>query len=68
MMELIEQLTQSLDVNQNQAKGGAGLIFQLAKQQLDNSEFNKLANVIPGLDNLLDAAPQAGGKGGIQKE
>ncbi|ELS02344.1 Protein of unknown function VcgC/VcgE (DUF2780) [Xenococcus sp. PCC 7305] len=59
-MELIELLTQSLDVNQKQAKGGAGLIFQLAKQQLGDGEFSKVANVVPGLNDLLGAAPQEG--------
>ena len=57
-MELIGLLTQGLGVNQEQAKGGAGLIFQLAKQQLGDSEFSQVANVIPGLDDLLGAAPQ----------
>ncbi len=57
-MELIGLLTQGLDVNQNQAKGGAGLIFQLAKQQLGDSDFAQVANVVPGLDELLGAAPQ----------
>ena len=57
-MELIGLLTQGLGVNQNQAKGGAGLIFQLAKQQLGDSDFVQVANVVPGLDELLGAAPQ----------
>ena len=57
-MELIGLLTQNLGVNKDQAKGGAGLIFQLAKQQLGNSEFNQVASVIPGLDDLLNATPQ----------
>ena len=57
-MELIGLLTQSLGVNEDQAKGGTGLIFQLAKQQLGDSDFAQVANVIPGLDELLGAAPQ----------
>ena len=59
-MKLIEQLTQSLDIKEDQAKGGAGLIFQLAKQQLGNSEFNQIASVIPTLEDLLNSAPQQG--------
>ncbi len=57
-MELIGLLTQGLGVNEDQAKGGTGLIFQLAKQQLGDSDFAQVANVIPGLDELLGAAPQ----------
>ncbi len=59
-MELIGLLTQGLDVNEDQAKGGAGLIFQLAKQQLGDSDFAQIANTVPGLDDLLGAAPQEG--------
>ena len=61
MMELIQQLTSNLDVNENQAKGGAGLIFQLAQQQLGNSEFAQVASVVPGISDLMGAAPKAGG-------
>ncbi|MDJ0897921.1 MAG: DUF2780 domain-containing protein [Xenococcus sp. MO_188.B8] len=57
-MELIGLLTQGLNVNEDQAKGGAGLIFQLAKQQLGDSDFAQVANAVPGLDDLLGAAPQ----------
>jgi len=57
-MELIGLLTQGLGVKEEQAKGGAGLIFQLAKQQLGDGDFSKVANAVPGLDGLLGAAPQ----------
>ena len=33
-MELIDQLTSNLGVNETQAKGGAGLLFKLAKDGL----------------------------------
>ncbi|MDJ0575426.1 MAG: DUF2780 domain-containing protein [Xenococcaceae cyanobacterium MO_234.B1] len=61
MMELIQQLTSNLDVDENQAKGGAGLIFQLAQQQLGDSEFAQVASVVPGMSDLMGAAPAAGG-------
>lgn len=60
-MELIQQLTSSLGVDENQAKGGAGLIFQLAKSQLGDNEFAGVASAIPGVSDLIGAAPQAGG-------
>ena len=59
-MELIGLLTQGLGVNENQAKGGAGLIFQLAKQQLGDSDFTQVANVVPGIDGLLGSVPKEG--------
>ncbi len=61
MMELIQQLTSNLDVDENQAKGGAGLIFQLAQSQLGDSEFSQVANAIPGVGDLIGSAPAAGG-------
>jgi hypothetical protein len=54
-MELIQQLVRSLGVNEDQAKGGAGLLFNLAKDKLDAGEFQQLADKIP--DDLLGAAP-----------
>lgn len=61
-MELIQQLTQNLQVDEAQAKGGAGLIFKMAKEQLADGEFAQVVSAIPGIGNLIDEAP-AGGKG-----
>ena len=61
-MELIQQLTQSLDVDETQAKGGAGLIFKMAKEQLGDGDFATVASAVPGISNLIGEAP-AGGKG-----
>lgn len=59
-MELIQQLTQSLEVDEQQAKGGAGLIFKMAKEQLGDSEFAQVAGAVPGVSNLIGEAPTAG--------
>ena len=56
-MELIQQLVGSLGVNEDQAKGGAGLLFNLAKEKLEAGDFQQLTDKIPGLSNLLGAAP-----------
>lgn len=61
-MELIQQLTQNLQVDETQAKGGAGLIFKMAKEQLGDGEFAQVASAIPGVGNLINDAP-SGGKG-----
>ncbi len=61
MMELIQHLTSNLEVDESQAKGGAGLIFQLAQQQLGDSEFAQVASAIPGISDLIGQAPAAGG-------
>lgn len=59
-MELIQQLTQNLGIEEEQAKGGAGLIFQMAQQKLGDGEFSQVASAIPGVSDLLGAAPQPG--------
>ena len=60
-MELIQQLTQGLNVNEEQAKGGAGLIFKMAQEKLGDGEFTRVASAVPGVSNLIGAAPQSGG-------
>lgn len=57
-MELIQQLVSSLGVNEEQAKGGAGLLFDLAKDKLGAGEFQQIADQIPGVGSLLGAAPE----------
>ena len=60
-MELIQLLTENLGVEESQAQGGAGLLFQLAKDKLGDDDFATIANYVPGIENLLSSAPQAGG-------
>ncbi|HSF08552.1 MAG TPA: DUF2780 domain-containing protein [Nitrospirales bacterium] len=56
-MELIQQLVNNLGVNEGQAKGGVGLLFKLAKEKLSSGEFQQLAEKVPGVRDLLGAAP-----------
>ncbi|MFA5451066.1 MAG: DUF2780 domain-containing protein [Dehalococcoidales bacterium] len=60
-MELIEQLTKQLGVSEAQAQGGAGLLFKQAKSKLSGEEFTKVSNAVPGIENLISAAPASGG-------
>lgn len=64
-MELIQQLISNLGVNEAQAKGGAGLLFNLAKEKLGAGDFQQIADKIPGITNLLKAAPEPGAGGGL---
>ena len=59
-MELVQQLVQGLNIEEEQAKGGAGLIFKMAKEKLGDGEFAQVANAVPGVTNLIGAAPQGG--------
>jgi len=60
-MGLISQLTNKLGVSDDQAMGGAGALFGLAKKALSSSDFAKVSESIPGMDSLLAAAPKASG-------
>ncbi len=57
-------LTSQLNVSKEQASGGAGLLFKLAKDQLSSGEFSQIASAIPGVKELISSAPEAGGLAG----
>ncbi|HNR94675.1 MAG TPA: DUF2780 domain-containing protein [Kiritimatiellia bacterium] len=61
MEELIGLLVKQVNVNESQAKGGAGLLFKLAKDKLASGDFSKIASAVGGVDELIKSAPKAGG-------
>lgn len=63
-MDLVNQLVSQLGVSQEQAKGGAGLLFNLARERLDGGQFGELAQHVDGMDEMLAAAPSTGGPSG----
>ena len=64
-MELIQMLTSQLGVSETQAKGGAGLLFKLAKQNLGSNDFGTITNTVPETEELISAAPESGGRSGL---
>jgi len=56
-MELVPLLTNQLGVTQDQAMGGAGALFGMAKSNLDPTNYGKVTDAIPGIDTLIAAAP-----------
>ena len=58
--DLVSQLTSKLGVTPEQAAGGAGAIFDYAKENLSAEDFATIASGIPGMDGLLSAAPTEG--------
>ena len=60
-MELIQTLIEQLGVNEAQAKGGTGLLFQLAKSKLDANEFQQISAGTPGIDEFVNDAPESHG-------
>lgn len=57
--DLVAQLSDQLGISSEQVKGGAGAIFDYAKDNLSADDFATIASGIPGMDGLLGAAPKA---------
>ncbi len=60
-MDLIGTLTQKLGVTKDQASGGAGSIFNLAKEKLSATDFSTVSEKLPEIDGLMASAPKADG-------
>ena len=58
---LVDLLMQQLGVTKPQAQGGAGALFNSAKQTLSPQEFDQVAASVPEMDSLLEAAPNTSG-------
>ena len=56
--ELVGKLTKELKVTPEQATGGAGALFGLAKSRLKPEEFSQVSKAVPGMDGFLKAAPK----------
>jgi hypothetical protein len=57
---LVDILVQQLGVTPQQATGGAGSIFSMAQQSMTSSNFGLVSKAVPGMDQLLSAAPASG--------
>jgi hypothetical protein len=65
--ELVGSLSKELGVTADQARGGAGALFGIAKQRMDPKSFEQVAQHVPGMDGLLKAAPALGNVGDMGK-
>ena len=63
-MELIQMLTSQLGITAEQAQGGSGLLFKMAKEKLGSDEFGQVARAVPDVDNLISSAPAPSGVSG----
>jgi Protein of unknown function VcgC/VcgE (DUF2780) len=57
--ELVKSLSTKMKIKPEQAAGGAGSIFNYAKGKLSAKDFAKVSSAVPGMDQLLSAAPKA---------
>ena len=62
--KLIGTLVDLLGVTEPQAGGGAGAVFREAKNNMSSSDYSQLLSALPGIDSLIEAAPQASGLAG----
>ncbi len=60
-------LVKQLGIDENQATGGAGLLLKTVQDKLDTNEFAQIADKIPNVQSLIQAAPnvEAGSGGGL---
>lgn len=56
-MNLVKMLTDQLGVTEPQAAGGAGALFNMAKGALPESDYGQVTDAIPGISDLIKAAP-----------
>lgn len=54
---LLDSLSSQLGITTEQAAGGAGALFDLAKRRLSSEEFSQITAVVPEVDNLIAGAP-----------
>jgi Protein of unknown function VcgC/VcgE (DUF2780) len=57
---LVSILVQKLGITPQQATGGAGSIFSMAKQSMSPTSFGQVSQAVPGMSQLLSAAPSSG--------
>jgi hypothetical protein len=59
--ELIGLLTKDLGITNEQAMGGAGALFNYAKEGLSSDEFDMVSKAVPDMSGYLNAIPDLGG-------
>jgi hypothetical protein len=57
---LLDALTSQLGVTSEQASGGAGSLFKMAQSNLSEDDFSQIAEVVPGIDDMMSAVAPAG--------
>ena len=65
-LDLVSSLTKQLGINKSQASSGAGSLFNLASDNLGSTKFQEIANVVPGISNMMkDGNISLGGGSGM---
>lgn len=59
--DLTNALVKKLGITSEQAQGGAGALFQVAKGKLNAGQFAELSKSVPEMNSLLNAVPKQSG-------
>ena len=60
IQKLIQELTKKLNIDEEQAKGGLGLLLKFCQEKLSSQDFKKVTDLIgSSWQELVKAAPQA---------
>jgi hypothetical protein len=63
MQDLVSALIKELKIDENQATGGAAILFKAARDKMGVADFSKLLAEAQGVDELIAKAPESGGLG-----
>ena len=61
-MSIVDEIMKQVGVSKEQAEGGLGLIFKLAKDKL-GADFSQVSQVVPDASTLIGKAPPAEAEG-----
>ncbi len=59
-MELVQQLMKSLDLNEQQAKGGIGALLYIVKDHVAHSSFHEIKTLLPEAEAWMRLSPEGG--------
>ena len=59
--DLMNLLTKELQITDDQAMGGAGALFNYAKESLSGDQFDQVSDAVPNMSGYLNAIPALSG-------
>jgi len=62
-MDLVKMVAERVGCDESTARSALGIILKLCKSQFGEEKFNQIAQYVPGLDDIMKAAPAGGGGG-----
>jgi len=63
-MDLVKMVAERVGCDEATAKSALGIILKLCKSQFGDEKFNQIAQYVPGLEDMMKSAPDAGGGAG----